>query len=85
MARSMLDNESSARKKAEVEAKLLSNRLEKLRKVVMDVHLVDEVKLDKLKNFDQFESQADDIFSAEIATPKVRFHYKNSKVGTLPV
>jgi len=70
LARSMLDNESYARKKAEVEAKLLSERLEKLRKVVMDDHLVDEVKLDKLKNFDHFESQSDDFFSAEIATPK---------------
>ena len=68
----MLDNELSLRKKAESERDRLSDQLQLLRQLVMDDHLVDEVKLNKLKHMGTFDFTSDAVFSpfATTFTPK---------------
>jgi len=65
-ARSMLNNELSARKKAECERDRLDSQLSLLRQLVLDDQLVDSVKLNKLR---QFGSQLDLGSSEAISTP----------------
>jgi len=72
-AKSMLDNEYSLRKKAERERDGLRSQLQLLREFFQDDHLVDEVKLNRLKDFreDHFRFTGEDLYSSPLkATPK---------------
>jgi len=70
-ARTMLDNELRLRKNAESERDRLLTQLTLLRQLVMDDHLVDEVKLNKLRSFGNCDlNSADDLFSPSRITPK---------------
>ena len=82
LARNMLDNEGALRKKAEAERDRLSNQLTLLRKLVMDDHLIDEIKLNKLRNFENFDCdfEQQQPITSNATTPKVRvstLSYKN--------
>ena len=55
-ARTMVDNESTARKRAEAERDRLSSQLERLKQLIFDTDAVDEGTLRKLKNFDTFNA-----------------------------
>jgi len=72
LARNMLDNEGALRKKAEAERDRLSNQLTLLRKLVMDDHLVDEIKLNKLRNFENFDwdFEQEQPITSNATTPK---------------
>jgi hypothetical protein len=69
-ARTMLDNELLLRKKAEGERDRLSSQISLLRQLVMDDKLVDEVKLNKLRNIGTMDFTSDDASSPCPATPK---------------
>ena len=55
-ARSMVDNETSLRKRAEAERDRLYSQLERLKQLIFDTDGVDEGTLKKLKNFDTFNA-----------------------------
>lgn len=66
----MLDNELNLRKKAELERDRLSSQLLLLRQLVMDDHLVDEVKLSKIKHMGTMDFTNDAFSSPYPNTPK---------------
>ena len=55
-ARTMVDNEATARKRAEAERDRLASQLERLKQLILDTDAVDEGTLRKLKNFDTFNA-----------------------------
>jgi len=55
-ARSMVDNEATARKRAEAERDRLSSHLERLKQLIFDTDAVDEGTLKKIRNFDTFNA-----------------------------
>ena len=55
-ARTMVDNEATARKRAEAERDRLASQLERLKQLIFDTDAVDEGTLRKLKNFDTFNA-----------------------------
>jgi len=71
VARNMLDNEQSQRRKAEVERDRLDSQLRLLRQLVLDDQLVDEVKLSKIRTIGVSDYRTDDgLYSPNVHTPK---------------
>jgi len=71
IARTMLENELSARKKAESERDRLDSQLSLLRQLVLDDQLVDAVKLNKLRQFgSQLDLRSSEAVPSPCVTPK---------------
>lgn len=69
-ARTLLDDEIGARKKAEADRDRLSSQLLLLRQLVMDDHLVDEVKLSRIRTIGAADFRSDDDNYSPYVTPK---------------
>ena len=69
-ARTLLDNELGARKKAEAERDRLSSQLHLLRQLVLDDHLVDEVKLSRIRTIGAADFMSDEDVYSPCVTPK---------------